>query len=138
VTVADPNTTTRARTARRPHLCDSCHWTPSLRGVATIQPGHRYLLHTAFPDGMVNTSDRPYSLKECVACTCERDDSAGLLVAFDPGERNDLRDDEEPDEHECLSCGGRHWFPVQGFNDERVAVLRVPCGCAENLLVEAS
>jgi hypothetical protein len=25
--------------------------------------------------------DRPYSLKECVACACERDDSAGLLVA---------------------------------------------------------
>jgi hypothetical protein len=74
-------TAVRARTARQPHLCDSCHWTPSLRGVATIQPGHRYLLHTAFPDGMVNTSDRPYSLKECVACTCERDDSAGLLVA---------------------------------------------------------
>jgi hypothetical protein len=81
VTVADPNTTTRARTARRPHLCENCHWTPSLRGVATIQPGHRYLLHTAFPDGMVNTSGRPYSLKECVACARERDDSAGLLVA---------------------------------------------------------
>jgi hypothetical protein len=45
-------TAVRARTARQPHLCDSCHWTPSLRGVATIQPGHRYLLHTAFPDGM--------------------------------------------------------------------------------------
>jgi hypothetical protein len=81
VTVADPNTTTRARTARRPHLCENCHWTPSLRGVATIQPGHRYLLHTAFPDGLTNTSNAPYTLKECVACACERDDDAGLLVA---------------------------------------------------------
>lgn len=58
-------------------------------------------------------------------------------VGFDPGERDDPGG-EEPDEHECFSCGGRHWFPVQGFNEQRVTVLRVPCGCAEDLLVESS
>lgn len=77
------STTVKAFTARIPHLCDTCHWTASLqdvRDVPTILPGHRYLRHTAFPDGEHNTSDRPYSIKECVACAEERD-SAGLLVA---------------------------------------------------------
>lgn len=41
--------TMKAVTARIPHLCDSCHWTPGIRGVATIDPGHRYLRHVAFP-----------------------------------------------------------------------------------------
>jgi hypothetical protein len=77
---ADPNTTTVARTARIPHLCEGCHWTPSLRGVPTILPGHRYLLHTAFPDGLTNTSTAPYTLKECAACASVRD-AAGLLGA---------------------------------------------------------
>jgi hypothetical protein len=63
----------RARTARIPHLCDNCHWVPSLRGTPTIAPGHRYLLHTAFPDGGTNASDHPWSLKECVACAEDRD-----------------------------------------------------------------
>lgn len=77
--MTDNSTAVKARTARIPHLCDSCHETPSLRGVPTILPGHRYLRHTAFP-GEFNDSDRPYSITECVACAEERD-SAGLLVA---------------------------------------------------------
>jgi hypothetical protein len=68
----------------------------------------------------------------------EHADPEAVGFDFDPGERGDLNDDEEPDEHECLSCGGRRWFPVQGFNEQRATVLRVPCGCAEGLLVEAS
>lgn len=43
------NTTTAYRTARTPHLCEGCHWTGSLRGVPTILPGHRYIIHTTFP-----------------------------------------------------------------------------------------
>jgi hypothetical protein len=122
VTVADPNTTTRARTARRPHLCDSCHWTPSLRGVATIAPGHRYLLHTAFPDGMVNTSDRPYSLKECVACACERDDSAGLLVAeacasFCHGTLPCALPLKHDGDHSCRRCAEDHTHVVSTVAD---------------------
>lgn len=70
----------RARTARIPHLCESCSWTPSLRGVPTIMPGHRYLLHTAFPDGEINTSERPYALKECVSCA-EGRTGDGVLLA---------------------------------------------------------
>jgi len=74
-------TTTKAITARIPHLCDNCHWTPSLRGVATIAPGHRYLRHVAFPDDEVNQSGRPVTFIECVACVSERDPSGALLVA---------------------------------------------------------
>lgn len=63
------NTTIKARTARKPHPCDSCWSTPSLRNTATIAAGHRYLLHTAFPgDDDVTTSDVPFSVKECIAC----------------------------------------------------------------------
>lgn len=78
--MSDNTHATKAVTARIPHLCDSCHWTPSLRGVATILPGHRYLRHTVFPNDETNQSHRPYSINECVACAEERD-SAGLLVA---------------------------------------------------------
>lgn len=76
-------TATKARTARIPHLCDGCHWT-DFRGRPSIAPGHRYLIHTAFPGGPtdeINQSDRPYTNKECIACADERDDTTGLLVA---------------------------------------------------------
>src|SRR5690349_23801291 len=52
------NTTVKARTARKAHHCDGCSWTPSLRGVATIAPGHRYLRHVAFPGADGNESGR--------------------------------------------------------------------------------
>ena len=77
-------TATSIRTARIPHPCDSCHWTPSLRGVATILPGHRYLIHTAFPgDAGHEEGQRPAALKECVACAADRtgDDPIILAVA---------------------------------------------------------
>ena len=74
-------TTVKARTARIPHLCDECHWTPSLRGVPTIAPGHRYLRHVAFPCDEVNQSTRPYSVNQCVACLCERDGTAPTVKA---------------------------------------------------------
>lgn len=73
-------TTVKGVTARKPHLCDNCHWNPSLRGITTIAPGHRYLRHVAFPDGDVNTSDHPVVLIECVACAEERDSPTGFLV----------------------------------------------------------
>jgi hypothetical protein len=38
---------------------------------------------------------------------------------------------EEP----CALCSGRGWFPVRRRNDQQAAVLRVPCGCTEHLLV---
>jgi hypothetical protein len=101
--------TTLARTARIPHLCDSCHWTPALRGMATIAPGHRYLRHVAFPDGEVNTSDHPYALNECVACACQREPSAGLLVAgacstFCCGDVPCARPEQHDGDHSCRRC----------------------------------
>ena len=45
-------------------------------------------------------------------------------------------DDEDPADGEvCPSCHGWRWFAVQGFNGDRVWMLRVPCGCATDLLV---
>lgn len=73
-------TTFLARTARKPRMCDSCHWVPSLRGVATIAPGHRYLRHVAFPGDEANQSDHIVVNTECVACVCAYDPSNGLLV----------------------------------------------------------
>jgi hypothetical protein len=64
-----------ARTARVGHECDTCYWTPSLRGVATIRPGHRYLLHTAFPgDPGFEEGECPARLKECAFHAIQRDD----------------------------------------------------------------
>jgi hypothetical protein len=67
--MSDNTTAVKALTARIPHKCDSCHWTPGLRGVPTIAPGHRYLRHTVFPNDETNQSHRPYSVNECVAVT---------------------------------------------------------------------
>lgn len=102
------STAVKARTARIPHLCDSCHWIPGLRGVPTIAPGHRYLRHVAFPCDEVNQSHRPYSLNECVACAEERD-SAGLLVAgacstFCCGDTPCARPFRHDSDHSCRRC----------------------------------
>jgi hypothetical protein len=102
--------TVEARTARKPHRCDSCHWNASLRGVATIAPGHRYLRHVAFPGHEVNQSSRPpYVSTECVACACERDDTAGLLLAgacstFCCGDIPCARPFRHGAEHSCRRC----------------------------------
>lgn len=73
--------TVQARTARVPHLCDSCHWVTGRRGRPLIAPGHRYLRHVAFPDNMVNQSGHPVAHLECVSCASERDSNAALLDA---------------------------------------------------------
>jgi hypothetical protein len=66
---------TIARTARIPHECDSCWWTLSLRGVPTILPGHRYLLHTAFPgEEGYEEGTRPARLTECAEHAISRTD----------------------------------------------------------------
>lgn len=101
-------TTVQARTARIAHLCENCHWSPSLRGQPTIFPGHRYLLHTAFPDGLTVTSDAPYSLKECVACAEERDlTMRGTHLAcctFCCGEIPCARPFKHDGDHSCRHC----------------------------------
>lgn len=52
----------------------------------------------------------------------------------------DQDDDDDPSgEPPCPSCGGRTWNAWQGFSgagdSAEMAVLRVPCGCSEPLLV---
>lgn len=101
-------TAVKALTARIPHLCDSCHWTPSLRDVPTILPGHRYLRHVCFPDDVENETGRPVVLVECVACAEERD-SAGLLVAgacstFCHGTVPCARPLRHDGDHSCRRC----------------------------------
>lgn len=97
-------TTIRARTARVPHLCEGCH------GIApTIAPGHRYLLHTSFLDGLTDTSTGPWSINECVACVCKRDDTAGLLAAdacstFCCGDVPCARPFKHDGDHSCRRC----------------------------------
>lgn len=105
-------TTMQARTARKPHLCDGCHWSPSLRGVATIARGHRYLRHVAFPDGDINHSDHPVVNTECVACACGRDPTYGLLQAgacstFCCLETPCALPVDHDGDHSCRRCFGR-------------------------------
>jgi hypothetical protein len=73
--------TTTYRTARKAHLCDSCHWVPSLRGVPTILAGHRYLEHKTFPgDEGFEEGARPVVNRECIACAVERDYGSDLMA----------------------------------------------------------
>jgi hypothetical protein len=106
-------TTVKSVTARIPHRCDGCHWSPGRRGVPTIAPGHRYLRHVAFPGDDVNQTDRPISNIECVACACGRESSAGLLVAgacstFCCGDVPCALPFEHDGDHSCRRCGTAH------------------------------
>lgn len=49
----------------------------------------------------------------------------------------DDEDDEGYADDACPSCHGRTWWACQGFTDNEVYYLRMPCGCAESLMVEA-
>ena len=105
-------TSVKAITARIPHLCDSCHWTPGLRGVATIDPGHRYLRHVAFPGDEGNEdSGRVVVLTECVACVWERDPHAvldtGACSSYCCGSTPCARPDRHGGDCSCRDCGVR-------------------------------
>jgi hypothetical protein len=53
----------------------------------------------------------------------------------DPEEWLDELYEKEPEAQPCPSCHGRRWNPLQGVTDDRVTYLRMPCGCAESLMV---
>ncbi len=60
----------------------------------------------------------------------------------DPDDDPDNSPDDDPDDSPDgkLCCGGRGWFPATAWStrDPNLAVtLRVPCGCSEQLLVQA-
>lgn len=127
-----------------PHRCGSC------LGAGITDIRYEMPLPAVNVGGVLDPEDTALVVDEicgeCQGCgrdpdhhdTCRWDQHGDPeQVGFDPGARHDDEDDV-PDEHECLSCGGRRWFPVQGFNDQRVTVLRVPCGCADELLVEVT
>jgi hypothetical protein len=67
------STAVLARTARREHRCTDCR--------RRIRVGHRYLRHILFPGHDANSSTRPLVLKECMACSADRDGHTPLLVA---------------------------------------------------------
>lgn len=102
-------TVIRTHTARVAHFCEGCHPVPSEHDTPTIAPGHRYLLHTAFPDGDLNVGDRPYSVKECIACLSTRDSAAPLLEAgacatYCHGVTPCARPFRHDGDHECKQC----------------------------------
>jgi len=70
--------TTKAITARVAHYCSGCQWHAIEGETPVIQPGHRYLRHVAFPGEDAVSGDRPWVLRECVGCACEKDDTAYL------------------------------------------------------------
>lgn len=77
---------------------------------------------------------------ECQGCGRDphRDCQPNQHADWEPGDYDaDGNDPEDQPADACRSCYGRRWYPVQGFNDNRVTVLRMPCGCAEPLMVEA-
>lgn len=104
-------TTAKAITARIPHLCDTCHFEPGLRGVATIDPGHCYLRHVAFPGDDGNESSRVVVLTECVAHVWERDPHAaldtGACSSYCCGVTPCARPIRHDGDCSCRSCGPR-------------------------------
>jgi hypothetical protein len=45
------------------------------------------------------------------------------------GDDDGWDEDEDPDVERCRSCDDRGWNAVDGFNDDEVVTVRVPCGC---------
>lgn len=102
------STTVKAVTARKQHPCDTDY--PG--GGHVITPGHRYLRHTAFPGDDVNPTDRPWTLTECVACACRRNDGELLLITtvcltFCCGDVPCARPVRHDGHHSCQRCARR-------------------------------
>jgi hypothetical protein len=81
---------------------------------------------------------------ECGGCGRAQHTACGRLEHSD---RDDWYYDEDDDDSDgewddhggpCPSCQGVRWWPAQGFDAERVTYLRMPCGCAEALMVPAT
>lgn len=101
------STTVKARTARIAHLCENCHWIPSLRGQATIAPGHRYLAHTAFPSAEM-PCDAPWRIAECVACATGRGYApgppTGACLTHCCGDMPCAKPEQHDGNHSCRRC----------------------------------
>lgn len=98
-------TTTQARTARKRHRCDEASWT----GLHFIEPGHRYLRFVAFPGSDANGSDRPWVLRQCIACAEDRDGHEGSLIGgacttFCHGDTPCALPSRHDGDHSCRRC----------------------------------
>lgn len=120
-----------------PHRCGLCLGA-GITGVTFTMPLPKVNVGGVLdPDGTVLVVDE--ICDECQGCgrdpdhhdTCRPDDHGC------PGQASYALDGGEQDRYGCTFCQDRRWFPVQGFNERRATVLRVPCGCATDLLVEA-
>ena len=98
----------KARTARVFHDCEGCSPLGGSADPKPIAPGHRYLLHTSFPDGYMDTSDAPWSIKECVSCAAGRDDfalhEAGACATYCHGVTPCALPLRHDGDHECRQC----------------------------------
>jgi hypothetical protein len=68
-------------TARAAHYCSGCQMHATLDETPAIQPGHRYLRHVGFPGDDGVSGERPWVLRECIACAGEREESDPLIIA---------------------------------------------------------
>lgn len=77
----------------------------------------------------------------CPVCDgCGRDGHDECKPSDHADHPDDDWDDDDPhgdfnDGQVCFSCAGRRYWVCQGFTETVVRNLRVPCGCAEPLLV---
>lgn len=76
--------TTRGVTAQIKHTCETCsRKTVNGDWTTPILPGHRYLVHTAFPgDEGFEEGTRPQQLRECASCAIEREDYTATLYGI--------------------------------------------------------
>jgi hypothetical protein len=90
------STTTRARTARKNHRCSECL-------LAVILPGHRYLLHTTFPNDVIQAVTVS---KECLSCACEQGEDYRLdaCMGFCCGDVPCARPFRHDGDHSCRRC----------------------------------
>ncbi|KLL11561.1 hypothetical protein [Protofrankia coriariae] len=75
----------------------------------------------------------------CDDCTgCGSADHQGCDTArHAEQDQDDYPDDDTNEEPGCPSCDGRGWHPLQGFTEDTMLTLRMPCGCTEEQLVPA-
>lgn len=100
------STTVKGVTARKRHRCDEASWT----GLHFIEPGHRYLRHVAFPGDDVNGSDRPWVLRQCIACAENRGRDGTLIggacAGFCCGDVPCALPLKHDSDHSCRRCAG--------------------------------
>jgi hypothetical protein len=92
--------------------------------------GERYVFDRADPFLLVDVI--------CPGCGgCGRNQHDGCQPSEHADWEPDCDDDDDGDGAfgVCASCHGRTWWACQGFTDRDIHHLRVPCGCAKDMLI---